>query len=67
VKLKTRAEKYRKKVKSGAWAYSSRYDAYYETKTRKWTEPKCKDKDCLYCAKRPPLFPRVASTRNTQR
>lgn len=50
--------KYRKNVKSGLWSYSDRYDAYYETKTRKWVEEPCGDSECTYCAKRPPLAPR---------
>ena len=34
-------------------AYSTRYDAFYEIRTGKWTEGKCGDPDCDYCKDRP--------------
>ena len=33
--------------------YSEEYDAYYDQETNEWTEPKCDDPACEYCAKRP--------------
>ena len=48
-------KKYRDNVRSGVWAYSDRYDAYYDTKTLKWVEKGCSDKECMFCANRPKL------------
>lgn len=53
--------KYRNNVKSGKWAYSMLYDAYYDTKTRRWVEKRCKDRDCSFCSKRPRFHPRKIS------
>lgn len=33
--------------------YSEEYDAYYNQKTNEWTESKCDDPTCKYCANRP--------------
>lgn len=33
--------------------HSMKYDAYYWKDTGEWIEPKCKDKNCEYCADRP--------------
>lgn len=33
--------------------YSRRWDAYWCLSCDEWAEPKCKDKDCEYCADRP--------------
>lgn len=49
--------KYREMGRKGIWSYSDRYDAYYETKTRKWIENKCRDRDCEFCVWRPKLAP----------
>lgn len=49
--------KYRKYVRSGAWAYSEKFDAYYSVRTKKWVETKCGDKTCAFCGKRPRLAP----------
>ena len=50
--------KYRRNVKSGRWAYSDRFDSYYDTKTLKWIEKGCRDKECMYCADRPKTAPK---------
>jgi hypothetical protein len=52
-----RRGQYRRFVKSGAWRYNSKYDAYYSAKTRKWVEDRCGDKTCHFCAKRPSSAP----------
>jgi hypothetical protein len=52
-----KAEVYRENLKRGIWGYSEIYDAYYETKTRKWLERQCDDKGCGYCSRRPRLAP----------
>lgn len=33
--------------------YSEKYDAYYDESTGEWTESKCDDPTCEYCANRP--------------
>ena len=33
--------------------YSKEHDAYYNQTTNEWTEPKCDDPACEYCATRP--------------
>ena len=33
--------------------YSEKYDAYYDEETGEWTESKCDDPTCEYCAERP--------------
>ena len=53
-----RRGKYRKYVKSGAWKYNEKYDAYFSVRTRKWVEGKCASKVCRYCAERPELAPK---------
>ncbi len=53
---------YRRNVRLGLWRYDDKWDAYYETKTRKWIEPKCSDPKCDYCGKRPPLAPKIRRT-----
>ena len=37
--------------------YSEQYDAFYYTKTKEWTEPKCDDPTCEYCVDRPERAP----------
>jgi hypothetical protein len=34
-------------------AYSKEYDAYYNQATNEWIDPKCNDRNCEYCTKRP--------------
>jgi len=53
-----RVGEYQRYVKSGAWKYNERYDAYYSVRTRKWVEEKCSDKTCQFCARRPSRAPR---------
>ena len=55
--------RYRNMVRSGAWSYNDRHDAYYETKTRKWVEAKCKDRACEFCVGRPDKAPNPARPR----
>ena len=52
-----RAQLRRKKLQSGEWKYSMTYDAFYDAKTREWTEPKCSDRECEFCSNRPELAP----------
>lgn len=33
--------------------YNERFDAYYDSTTKEWLEPKCSDEDCDYCYNRP--------------
>lgn len=42
-----------KGTKSKEDGYSREYDAYYDKKTMEWTEPKCGDLKCEFCAYRP--------------
>ena len=50
-------DEYERNVSSGKWAYSDMHDAYYDTKTLEWVEPKCSDPACDFCTARPDLAP----------
>lgn len=36
-------------------AYNEQYDAYYNTVTKEWLEPRCEDPACEYCSVRPSI------------
>ena len=36
--------------------YSEQWDAYYDEARNEWTESKCSDPTCEYCAGRPERF-----------
>lgn len=40
-------------LNEGIAKYDETYDAYYDQRTGKWLEPKCRDKQCHFCKNRP--------------